>query len=204
MLVLIAAAITAGCSPDREGVGGAAVAEPQQPRYWTLIVPYGTPVIASLDTRISTRTNRSGDRFSATTIAPVLVGNQIVIPVGARINGVLRDVRASGRIKGRARMTLIYQGIVDLAATNHAILALPLRLQAASATPIDDRKNPAGGVSGAMGRVIAATGGGEAIGKGAETLFTLESEGDEVELGAGQRLSVWTTSPTSIGVLAQR
>ena len=113
ILILIAVAITVGCTKDQEGVRDAAAARTpavQKPRFETLVIPDGTNVVASLDTRLSTETNHTGDPFGATTTEPIIVGGRTVVPAGARIHGVLRDVQASGRIKGRARMTLAYQG----------------------------------------------------------------------------------------------
>ena len=105
-------------------------------------------------------------------------------------------------------MTLAYQGIVDSEGKTHAISALPLTLQAASATRGDVEKIAAGGVLGAIIGGIAGGGKGAAIGAGAGagagTVLMLATKGDEVELEAGQRLNVQMTSSTSIQVLAQR
>lgn len=205
ILILIAAATTMGCRTDEEGVRNAAA---QQPRYETLIIPDGANVVASLDTRLSTETNKTGDSFAATTTEAIIVGGKTAVPAGARINGVLHDVQASGRTSGRAQMTLAYHGIVDSEGKTHTISALPLTLQAASATRGDVEKIAAGGVLGAIIGGIAGGGKGAAIGAGAGagagTILMLATKGDEVELEAGQRLNVQMTSPTSLHVLAQR
>ena len=110
ILILIAAATTMGCKTDQEGVRNAAA---QQPRYETLIIPDGANVVASLDTRLSTETNKTGDSFAATTTEAIIVGGKTAVAAGARIYGVLHNVQASGRTKGRAQMTLAYHGLVD-------------------------------------------------------------------------------------------
>ena len=208
MLVLIAAAFTAGCTQDRQGIRSAAAKEAQKPQFVTLVIPDGTSVVASLDTRLSTETNHTGDTFGATTTEPIMVGGKTDVPAGARIAGVLHDVQASGRTSGRARMTLAYHGITDSKGKSYAISALPLTLQAASATRGDVEKIAAGGVLGAIIGGIAGGGKGAAIGAGAGagagTVLMLATKGDEVELEAGQRLNVQMTSSTSIQVLAQR
>ncbi|MHB8078100.1 MAG: hypothetical protein ACYDIE_02430 [Candidatus Krumholzibacteriia bacterium] len=196
VIVAMAAAITVVGALDRAGAGNAATAKTQPPRFETLVIPDGTYVVAVLDAGISTNTNRSGDRFSATTVGPILVGRRTVVSAGARIHGILRDVQASGRIGGRAGMTLIYQGIVDLKGTNHAILALPLRLLAASRTRGGAANAGAGEVPGAT----APESDGATLGASVGTLFLPANSGDAIELAAGQRLGVWTTSPTSVGV----
>jgi hypothetical protein len=210
ILVLIAAAITAGCAKET-GTRDAAAARSQEapkPRFETLVIPDGTSVMASLGTRLSTETNHAGDPFVATTTAPVIVDGRTVVPAGATIHGVLRDVQASGRIKGRARMTLAYQGIVDSQGTTHTISAQPLTLQAASATRGDVEKIAAGGVLGAIVGGIAGGGKGAAIGAGAGagagTVLMLATKGADVVLDPGRTLTVQMTSSTSLPVLAQR
>ena len=105
-------------------------------------------------------------------------------------------------------MTLAYESIVDSQNKTHAISALPLTLQAASATRGDVEKIAAGGILGAIIGGITKGGKGAAIGAGAGagagTVLMLATKGDEVELEAGQRLNIHTTSPMSVQALAQR
>jgi hypothetical protein len=211
LLILTAALISAGCTRDRESVQSAAAARApaeKKATFATLVIPDGTSVVASLDTRLSTATNRAGDSFGATTTEPILVGGRTAVPAGARIQGVLRDVEASGRVQGRARMTLAYQSLVDAQGKSHPISAQPLTLQAASATHGDVEKIAAGGVLGAIIGGIAGGGKGAAIGAGAGagagTVLMLATKGDEVELESGQRLNIQMTSSTSVQVFAQK
>jgi hypothetical protein len=209
MLVAIAAvAIATGCRQDRENLGSVSDETARKPRMETLVIPEGTGVIASLDTRLTTETNRSGDSFSAVTTQPIVVDGRVAIPAGARIQGVLQDVRASGRVKGRAQMTLRYQGIVDAQGNSSSISALPLTLQAASSTHDDVEKIAAGGVLGAIVGGIAGGKKGAAIGAGAGagagTVLMLATKGDEVVIEPGQKLRIQLTSPASVQVLAQR
>jgi hypothetical protein len=210
-LVLIAATVAMGCAKDENAVQNASAAQPpaaQKPRLETLVVPDGTIVLASLDTQVSTETNHSGDGFSATTIEPVIVGGRTAIPAGAKIHGVLRDVQASGRVKGRAQMTLTYESIVDSQGKTHAISAQSLTLRAASSTSGDVEKIAAGTVLGAIIGGVAGGGKGAAIGAGAGagagTILMLATKGDDLELDPGQKLSVTMTGPTSIQLQAQR
>jgi hypothetical protein len=208
ILVAIAASITAGCTRDQERVRSAEAEAAHQARFETLVIPDGTNVVASLDTRLSTHTNHTGDRFGITTIEPIIVDGRTALPAGTRIHGMLRDVQASGRTKGRARMTLMYQGIVDSEGMTRTISALPLALQAASATQGDVAKIAVGSALGAIVGGIAGGGKGAAIGAGAGAgagaIIMLATTGDEVELEAGQQLYVQITSSTRIQVLAQR
>ncbi len=211
IFVLIAAAVTAGCSKNHENAqtaeAGRAPAE-QQPSYETMAIPGGTAIVASLDAGLSTETSHVGDPFTATTTDPIMVDGRTAVPAGARIHGDLRDVEAAGRIKGRARVTLAYDSIVDAAGNTQTLNARPLTLQAASGTRGDVEKIAGGGLLGAIVGGIAGGGKGAAIGAGAGagagTVLTLAHKGDDVVLAAGQRLDIHTTSSTSIQALVQK
>ena len=166
MPVLLAAVLAVGCTQDRETAQGEERDQPKQPRFETLVIPAGTSVVASLDTGLSTAVNHTGDPFVATTTQPIMVGGRTAVAAGARIQGVLNGVQASGRTKGRAKMTLAYQQIVDTDGKTHAISAQPLTIQAASKTHGDVEKIAAGGVLGALIGGIAGGGKGAAIGAG--------------------------------------
>jgi hypothetical protein len=203
IVLLTAAALAAGCKSENSTSASAA-----RVRHETMVIPSGTSVVASLGTRLTTDTNHTGDVFLATTIDPIVVDGKTVVPAGARIHGVLRDVVASGRTNGRAQMTLAFEQIEDSGGKAYDISAQPLTLQAASETSNDVAKIAAGGALGAIIGGIAGGGKGAVIGAGAGagagTVLMLATKGDEVELDQGQRLNVHMTSPTSIVIVALR
>ena len=200
-LILIAAVVSSGCTdnPDNARAGSA-----QSQRSDTLVIPAGTSLVASLETQISTETNRTGDPFRATTTEPIIVDGITAIPTGARIHGVLRDVQASGHIEGRARMTLAYESIVDAQGKTHSISAQPLMLQAASTTRSDIEKIAAGSVIGGIIGGVAGGGKGAVIGvgagAGAGVILMLATKGEDLELNPGQKLALNMTGSTSVQV----
>lgn len=202
------AIITVGCKDDTNESGRSQVREESNPRIESMTIPSGTQIVASLDTHLATDTNHSGDPFVATTIEPIVSGSKTIAPVGTKLRGTLRDVQASGRVKGRARMTLAYEHIVDSAGNPHPVTAMPLTLQAASETHGDVEKIAAGGVLGAVIGGIASGGKGAAIGAGAGagagTVLMLATKGDDVELHPGQKLAIQMTNATTIPVVAAR
>jgi outer membrane lipoprotein SlyB len=204
--LLLAMAVASGCN-DNASTGAKATDSPKA-RFTTLTIPAGTIIIASLGTRLDTGDNHTGDSFYATTHEPLVVDGTTVVPSGARIRGTLGDVQASGRISGRARMTLGFDEIIDAQGETHAISARPITMQAASATHGDVEKIAAGGVLGAVVGGLTGGGKGAAIGAGAGagagTVLMLATKGDEIELAVGHRLSIHLTSPASIQVLAQQ
>lgn len=217
-LLIILAAASAGCtrdvlSADAKALAGkdtpasapASAAPASAPLHETLVVPTGTSFDAVLQTRLSTGANNTGDPFVATTIEPIVVDGRTVVPARSRIDGVLRDVQASGRIKDRARMTLVFEEVADAAGKTHAISALPLTIQAASETRNDVRKTAAAGaIVGAIsgkrnGAVIGAT-----AGAGAGAILVLATKGHDVELSQGVKLYVRMTGPTSFEVATRK
>jgi hypothetical protein len=216
--LLILAAATAGCTKDEAKALEAKALEARNtqrnnqtqtsaPRHETLVVPAGTSFVAVLQTQLSTDENSTGDPFVAKTIEPIYVDGRIVVPAGSRVDGVLRDVQASGRIKDRARMTLVFQEIVDSAGKTRAMSALPLTIKAASETRDDVLKIGAGG---AVGAIIGAISGkkngaviGAAAGAAAGTILVLATKGEDVELDSGVRLNVQMTGPMSFVVAAR-
>ena len=205
--LLLAAVVTAGCNEEPASQVGQSAQGSRSAQPVSVVIPAGTSVVASLDTALSTDTNHSGDAFRATTQNAIVVDGKTLVPAGAQIHGVLRDVQASGRVKGRAAMTLAFEQIEDAQGVTHAISAQPLTVQAASGTKGDVEKIAGGGVLGAIVGGIAGGGKGAAIGAGAGAgagaILMLATKGDDVELASGQRLNVYTTSPTSI-VLASK
>lgn len=55
-------------------------------------VPEGTEVFVALSTAIDSATSQVGDRLTATTTAPVLVGDRVAIPEGSTLHGHVSGV----------------------------------------------------------------------------------------------------------------
>jgi len=71
-----------------------------------LVVPADTVVSVVLDQSISSKTNKPGDKFSATVESPVEIEGKLAIPKGVRADGVIKDAKAAGRFKGGAALAL--------------------------------------------------------------------------------------------------
>ena len=204
LLFAVVAVVAAGCSKEPD-VANAAPSEKNSQE--TVVIPVGTNIVVTLNKRITTETARNGGTFSATSTGPIVVNGQTVFPSGSRVNGVLRDVEDSGRTSGRARMTLVYQEIVGPTGKAHAITTQPLMLEAESGTGTDVERIAAGTVLGALVGGIAGGGKGAAVGAGvgagAGVVVMLATQGDELVLEAGQKLSVNMISPMSVQVATQ-
>jgi hypothetical protein len=99
----------ASASPSMAESAKAAVKKAIEPK--PLVVPVDTMIAVVLDQTISSKTSKPGDKFSATVESPVEVEGKIVIPKGARAEGVVKDAKAAGRFKGGAALALELTGV---------------------------------------------------------------------------------------------
>jgi hypothetical protein len=72
----------------------------------TVAIPRGSVLRVRIDEALDTRRNRAGDHFRASLAAPVLVHGTIVLPRGTEFTGHITQSDASGRLKGRAVLTV--------------------------------------------------------------------------------------------------
>jgi len=71
-----------------------------------LVIPQGTTLRVRIDQSIDTRRNRPGNRFQATLAEPVLRNGATLLPRGTRFTGHVMESKPSGRLKGRAVLSL--------------------------------------------------------------------------------------------------
>lgn len=70
------------------------------------VIPQGTVLRVRIDQTIDTRRNRPGNRFQATLAEPVVHNGATLLPKGTRFTGHVRESKPSGRLKGRAVLSL--------------------------------------------------------------------------------------------------
>ena len=178
----------------------------------SFIVPNNTTIVASLNTPLSTRTARDGDRFSMTVDAPGQYN-------GAVIEGRVIGER-SGVVTGRANMQLSFDtirlrngqsyqfaGIVtqvretdgDLVSVNNEG-----SIRESSQTTKTVTRAGIGAVLGAIVGAIAGGGEGAAIGAGIGAgagAGTVVLQGrDNLELQQGTQFTITATAPANVGM----
>ncbi len=91
-------------------------------------LPEGTIIPIVLTAYLNTKNSQVGDIVYATTIYPIWLQQQLVIPRGSEIRGTLTDVVRPGRIEGKGRMVVRFDDILlpngvkrDLTATLRGI-----------------------------------------------------------------------------------
>ena len=76
-----------------------------------IMVKPGAEIVVVADQEVSSKTNNSGDQFDASVAEPVVVGDRVVIPKGARASGTVVDAKSAGRFKGNAELTVALDSV---------------------------------------------------------------------------------------------
>jgi hypothetical protein len=176
--------------PDRQEVAIPASPKPPEPKIFT--IPDGTVINVRLQEALDSGINKSGNNFSATLDQNLSVGRDIVVPRGSLMTGKISHVARSGRVEGRASMTL---QLVSLSTANHTY---PIQTEILSFEAESTKKKDATkvGVGAGLGAVIGAIAGGgkgaaigAAVGAGAGGATVAATRGKEVQLEKEHPLS---------------
>ncbi len=77
----------------------------------TSVIPTGTEIDARLQTQLSSETAQVEDRFEATTVVDLYRGNEVLIPAGSVLRGVVRTVNKATRTDRRGEMTVSFDQV---------------------------------------------------------------------------------------------
>ena len=164
-------------------------------------VPTGTRIHIRLENAVSTKSNSSGDRFSATLDGPLTVDDKVLAPSRSKIVGQLTQVTQSGRIKGRARMTMVLRKMV-VDNKEYDLSTRPLTLVAPSTKKRDALLIAGSSAFGAIIGALAGAGKGAAIGAGigggSGTGFVLATRGKPVAYGPEARFTFTLAEPMQL------
>lgn len=168
-----------------------AVVAPPKPR--PKRIPEGTDLVVTLETALSSERSKAGDTVVAKLEEDVVVADKVLVRSGAELRGrVISAVRA-GRTKGRGNLAFAFDRLV-VAGRSHAIDTGTVELTARSSK--GKEAVMVGGGAGAGAIVGAVVGGkkgaaiGAVVGAGAGTGVAIATRGDDVELPAGQTLTL--------------
>lgn len=164
-------------------------------------VPQGTDLVLTLETSVSSDTAKPDQPVRATVAKPVVVSGMTVIPEGARVTGAVVSAERSGRVKGRASVSLRFNEVIVMN-TPYNISTARISRQA-EATKGEDAKTI--GIGAGVGTAIGAIAGGKkgaaigaGIGGGAGTGAVLATRGREVTIPAGATLRTTITETVRI------
>jgi hypothetical protein len=167
-------------------------APPRAAKFREITLPAETPLAIRLDTSVSTSTSAVESPVHGTLAESIVRNGVTVVPAGAVVRGAISSVRPSGRVKGRASISMAFDDLA-IGGTHHAIDARFART--APAGKSRDAKTI--GIPAAGGAVLGAILGGKkgaaigaAAGGGAGTAVVLTTPGRDISLQAGTLLSL--------------
>lgn len=166
----------------------------------------GTTIRASLDTPLSTKTSRVGDRFTATVTAPLADSNgNLIVPVGSKLNGQITDPsddKLASAIKGMGHLNLRFTNLQLPTGTDIPINATLLsvhRPQITRGNPtISQTASTSIGGNTALSRAFGPPIKGLAVGNLSGGGYVLSTSGKQVELPADCGLRLRVDRDTSV------
>lgn len=161
-------------------------------------IPTGQEIDVRLQTQLSSATAQVEDRFEATTVVDLFRGEEVLIPAGSVLRGVVRTVDAATRTDRKGQMTVSFDQVTVRGRT------YPMRGTVTEAIESTGMKGEAGrigagaGVGAVIGGILGGVKGallGVLIGGGGTIAAT---EGKDVTLDAGTILRVSLDTPPMI------
>jgi hypothetical protein len=164
-------------------------------------VPYGSVLPVRLTESLSSDLNEKGDTFLASLASPFLVGNTVVIPEGAAIQGRIVEVQNAGRFSGKAALVieatrLGYNGKTYDLHTSQYSKQGPSRSTGAAA-----KIGGGAGLGAILGAILGGGKGaaiGAVIGAGTGTGVQAATKGATVQLPAESMLSFRLEAPITV------
>ncbi len=175
-------------------------------------IPNNTALIATLDTPLSTKTTRDGNRFSMTVTSPSQY-------TGAVIEGTVNG-EGSGVVSGRANMSLSFDTIRMRDGRTYTFAGIVERVRDTNGNAINvnnegtirdgsqtNRTVTRAGIGAVLGAIIGAVAGGgqgaaigAGVGAGAGAGTVILQGRDNLDLASGSQFSITATSPVNVGV----
>ncbi len=163
----------------------------------THTLPIGTVLPVTFETTVSSATSRAEEKVLARLREPVRVGGA-TLPEGSELRGHVISVRRSGKVKGRAALSLAFTQLVAGGKT-YTLGARRISLLAPETHGKDARIIGGGAGAGAVvGAIVDGKSGaakGALVGGGAGTGVVLATRGKEVSIPAGSRWRVRLARP---------
>jgi hypothetical protein len=160
-------------------------------------LPVGTVLPVTFETTVSSATSHPEEKVLARLRQPVRVG-AVTLPEGSELRGHVISVRRSGKVKGRASLSLAFTQLIANGKT-YAMGTRRISLLAPETHGKDAKIIGGGAGAGALIGAIADGKSGAAkgalVGGGAGTGVVLATRGKEVSIPAGSRWRVRLVRP---------
>lgn len=160
-------------------------------------IPIGTELDVRLQDSLSSGRNQVEDRFTATTVVDLMVGNRVVIPAGSQLRGVVSSVEKAGRLDRKGNLTLSFDQIT-VGGQTYEMRATVTQALEAGVKGEAVKLGTAAGVGAIIGGILGGAKGalaGVLIGGGGIAAAT---PGTDVELDPGTILRIRLDQPPAI------
>lgn len=174
---------------------------PPPPPPEPIVVPAGTTLTIRTSQPIGSKTSQTGAVFNGSTMSPIRVGGEVVIPAGSAVVGIVKEAKKAGKIKGAAVLSLVLESVTVNGHTYN------IETQTISQNSTGKGKRSAAVIGGGtgLGAVIGGiAGGGKAaaigalVGAGAGTVGAATTGNREIELPAESALSFKLAQPLTL------
>lgn len=74
-------------------------------------IPSGAKIIVRISQQLSSASATSGQRWTGTLVNDIRSGDKVVAPQGSTVNGIVTEAKSSGRLGGKALLSLQITGV---------------------------------------------------------------------------------------------
>jgi len=182
-------------------------------------IPQGAHVLLRMENSLNTRTAQVGDYVYLRTAVPIANAGAIAVPAGSYVQGVVTEVKRSGRVKGRAQLAIRLQTLtmasgkvykfaphlsaVDAGESGQKVAGVENTVEQAPGHGQDAQRiailaGEGAGIGGIADRSWKGAGVGAGVGSAVGLATVLLTRGKEVELRQGSTLDVVFDRPVSL------
>lgn len=166
-------------------------------------LPAGTRLPVVLETTVGSDISRPEQPVRAHVARSIVVDGREVVAPGAQVMGVVSDATRSGRVKGRAHVSVRFTSLVPRGGDERYQIDTAAIGRTAPGTKKNDALKIAAPAAG--GALVGALVGGKkgaaigtAVGGGTGTAVVLSTRGPEVRMGRGTVVTLRLTAPLTI------
>jgi hypothetical protein len=166
-----------------------------------ITIPAGTKLAITMIDGVSTEKSSRGDKFLASLSRPIVINGKTVLESGTKVRGHVVDVEDSGRVRGRASISLVLTSIVR----NGKEIEISTKPFAAMADATKKRDAAVIGGGAGVGALVGAIAGGKKgagigalVGGGAGTGAVLATKGKELHYPPETRITFTLSDPVQI------
>lgn len=177
---------------------------PPPPQPTTVQIPAGTTMSIRMIDGVDSSVNQPGEIFHASLDAPVVVGDQVVVPKDADVYVRLANASSAGRVKGRSDLELQLVKL-EFQGQSYPLTSSTYTLKGGSRGKDTAKKVGAGAILGTLIGAIAGGGKGAAIGAaagaGAGGAYQVATHGKAVKIPSETKLDFQLEQPVSVTVM---